>query len=151
MRLPRRFAALAAAAGASVTLGASDPNCIYAKVDRVVLEPAGQTPDTVQVWGVFSVAVPRDANAYQPPARGYLYFRLPTNADVARREWADLKSVAGTGEIVSFGSRWNMTPRVRPADEKPSSPDAYATNVGLSRVRGNTQYAPIRAILDFRR
>jgi hypothetical protein len=150
MTAPRLLAALILAACFTLAVGASDPIAVYARVDRVVRQPAGQAPETVQVWGVFSIAVQGNPNDYRPPARGYLYFRVPSNADVARKEWADLNAVAGTGEVVSFGSRWTMQPRVRPADEAPSSPDIYTTNTGLTRVHGNTQYAPIRALLDFK-
>ena len=47
-----------------------------------------------------------------PAKRGYMYFRLPAAPDGAtqmsrletvKKEWADLKSVAGTGQAVGFG------------------------------------------------
>ena len=58
--------------------------------------------------------------------------------------------LAGSGQIVSFGSRWQLKARVRNADAKPMNPDVYTVNTGVTRVRGNTEYAPIRALLDFR-
>jgi len=125
---------------------ASDPMGVYARVDRVVLEPNGDAPQTIQVWGVFATARPNDPNEYLPPARGYLYFKLPDNARAARAEWADLSQVAGTGQIVSFASRYELRARVRPADERPASPDAYSLNLGLTKVRGRTDYAPVRAL-----
>lgn len=54
---------------------ASDPTAVYARVDKVVLEPNPDSPATIQVWGVFSLARPNDRNDYLPPARGYLYFK----------------------------------------------------------------------------
>ena len=40
------------------------------------------------------------------PERGYLYFVADKDKEaVSRREWADLKRVAGTGQCVALGSR----------------------------------------------
>ena len=147
-----RIAALAlvVAAGA-VVLHASDWNAVYAKVDKVVLEPNPQAPQAIQVWGVFSLAKPNDRNDYLPPARGYLYFKLPAaNASTALKEWTDFKDVAGTGQIVSFGSRYELKARLRQSDERPESPDVYSLNTGLTKVRDKTDYSPVRALLDFR-
>jgi hypothetical protein len=143
-------AALVICAASSVLMRASDPTAVYARVDRVVLEPNPDAPDTIQIWGVFSVAQPNNRNDYQPAARGYLYFALPESKDVARREWSDLKSVAGTGEIVAFGSRFGGTARLRQPADKPASPDTYAINMGVTKVQGRTDYAPIRALIDFK-
>jgi hypothetical protein len=143
-------AALMMIAASSVMMRASDPTAVYAKVDRVVLEPNAEAPDTIQIWGVFSMAQPNNRNDYQPAARGYLYFALPANKEVARREWSDLKSVAGTGQIVAFGSRFGGTARLRQPADQPGSPDAYAINMGVTKVQGRTDYAPIRALVDFK-
>jgi hypothetical protein len=143
-------AALAVCVAGAVAVRASDRVAVYAKVDKVILEPNTGDPATIQLWGVFSVALAGNPNDYQPAARGYLYYRLPTRIDLARREWADLQSVAGTGDIVAFGSRWEGVPRVRPINDKPANPDPYTLNAGLTKVRGNNQYAPIRALLDFK-
>ena len=129
---------------------ASDPTAVYARVDKVVLEPNAASPQAIQVWGVFAMAKPDDRNDYLSPARGYLYFTLPGGSQAARAEGADLKQVAGTGQIVSFGSRYQLKARVRPADERPANPDPYALNIGLTKVRGRTDYAPIRALAAFR-
>src|SRR5712692_7960626 len=86
-----------------VSTYASDPVSVYARVDRVVFEPNADAPEAIQVWGVFSIARPNNPNDYLPAARGYLYFALPTNKEVARREWTDLKQMAGTHEVVAFG------------------------------------------------
>lgn len=142
--------AVACIVGAS-GLGASDRVAVYGKVDRVVLEPNAEAPTAIQVWGVFSIAQARNRNDYQPAARGYLYYSLPAKADVARREWADLKSVAGTGTIVGFGSRWEGVPQLRQPNDPPATPDPYTINAGLTKVQGRTEYGPIRALLDFTR
>jgi hypothetical protein len=143
-------AALAICVAGTVALHASDRVAVYAKVDKVILEPSAGEAATIQVWGVFSVAQAGNPNDYQPAARGYLYYRLPSRVDLARREWTDLQSVAGTGEIVAFGSRWEGVPRVRLINDKPANPDPYTLNTGLTKVRGSNHYAPIRALLDFK-
>jgi hypothetical protein len=57
--------------GVSATLShASDPMAVYARVDKVVLEPNGDAPQTIQIWGVFAVARPDDRNEYLAPVRG---------------------------------------------------------------------------------
>src|SRR5262249_45984212 len=127
---------------------ASDPVALYARIDRVAMEPNTGAPQTIQVWGVFAMAKPDDRNDYLAPARGYLYFTLPAHKRAARAEWADLAQVAGTNQIVSFGSRYDAA-RLRPPDERPASPDRYSLNVGLTKVRGRTDYPPIRALIAF--
>jgi len=140
---------LASLIGATLAY-ASDPTAVYARIDKVVLEPNAQEPQTIQVWGVFAMAKPDDRNDYLPPARGYLYFTLTGGGTAARAEAADLKQVAGTGQIVSFGSRYGLKARLRPSDERPANPDAYSVNIGLTRVGGRTDYAPIRALAAFK-
>lgn len=129
---------------------ASDRVAVYAKVDRVVLAPNAEAPDTIQVWGIFSVAQANDPNDYRPVAKGYLYFTAAKDRAATRREWSDLKSVAGTGQLVAFGSRYASIPRVRQPNEKPGNPDAYAINVGVTKIEGRTDYAPLHALLENR-
>ena len=142
--------ALLVFAGSVALAQASDLTGVYARVDKVVLEPNPDSPKTIQVWGVFSMAKANDRNAYLPAARGYLYFKLGYNQAVARKEWADLKEVAGTGQIVAFGSRYDPPARLRKADERPEGPDYYSTNIGLQKVSANTDYAPVRALVDYK-
>jgi hypothetical protein len=129
---------------------ASDRAAVYAKVERVVLEPAAGEPDTIQIWGVFSIAQANNPNDYRPAASGYLYYRLPANRDVARREWADLKQIAASNQLVAFGSRWDGTPRLRTRGERRANPDEYSLNTGVIKVQPQTDYAPVRALLEFR-
>jgi hypothetical protein len=57
---------------AATAISASDPTAVYARIDRVVLEPTADAPQRAQVWGVFAMAKPNDRNDYLPPARGDL-------------------------------------------------------------------------------
>ncbi len=142
-------ALLVFAAGVAVAY-ASDPVGVYARVDKVVLEPHPDSPETIQVWGVFSMARPNDRNDYLPAARGYLYFKLAADKEAARKEWTDLRQVAGAGQIVSFGSRFELKARLRKREERPENPDPYVVSIGLTKVRGHTDYPPVRALLDYK-
>jgi hypothetical protein len=118
----------------------------------VILEPSADNADGFQFHGFFAMAQPYDRNFYLPPQRGILYFTLPTDRpEIALREWSDLKAVAGTGKVVSFGNREQfMTLKVRKPDEKPVSPDVYQLGIGLNALRTDTEYAPIKSVLQFK-
>jgi len=93
---------------------ASDPIGIYALVDRVVIEPSDAQPERIQIWGAFSVATRQFGDQYSPPIRGYLYYQLPPEkAGAARAEWADMQKIAGTGQIIAFGSRYQQFGKIR--------------------------------------
>jgi hypothetical protein len=64
-----------------------------------------------------------------------MYYTCPQGKEsICRKEWADLKSVAGKGTGVGFGKRWDAAGRVRKTDEKASSPDPYPIQMGVVRV-----------------
>jgi len=122
---------LAGAGGAR----ASDPAGLYAVVERVVLEPNTGAPERIQVWGVFALAKPRSADSYSPPSRGYVYFSLVKGKeDVCRKEWADLKKVAGTKQCVALGARYKLKAGVRGGGEPVKDPDPYPLGIGVTRV-----------------
>lgn len=173
---PRKvILAIAVLLAGAVHLGASGPLGIYGIVDKVVFEPNEQSPERVQVWGAFmyvETSVVGQSLTVSKPTRGYLYFRLGGSADaLVRNEWADLKSVAGTGQAVGFG-RWgyiggfgslqpdatsNTPPyilerspgnprtdlRVRPATEKPAGPALYQTDSGVVKLSETGSHAAI--------
>ena len=147
-----RVATIAIALSA-VLAQASDFTGMYAKVDRVVLEPNADKPIRIQIWGVFAVSTPNDANNYFPPERGYMYFELPkSGTDAVLKEWADLRTVAGKGQVLALGTRFGAQrqPRVRKPNEQPLSPDVYQTQTGAVRVRTDTQYAPVKSVVEFK-
>jgi hypothetical protein len=99
---------------AGVRAFASDPVGIYALVDRVVLEPSDAQPERIQIHGAFSFAMRNFGDQYSPPVRGYLYYQLPAEkADAAKAEWADMRKIAGTGQIIAFGSRYQQFGKLR--------------------------------------
>jgi hypothetical protein len=140
------LAALFVLTGTSVR--ASDPIGVFTKIDKVVLEPTEGAPERIQLWGAFCLADPKNRDAYLPPQKGYLYYKLPgEKAEAARKEWNDLKAVAGSGDVIGFGSRHTTPPKVRDAKDKPENPDAYSVAFGLVRTRQRSaSYPPIKAL-----
>ena len=140
---------------ATTPASASDPIGVYAIIDKVVLEPAGDgAPERVQLWGAFSVAKGHGRHHgenYQPPVRGYLYFQIPADVEKVekcRNEWRDLVKLAGTGECVGFGSRYHKGPvRVRSEGETPEKPTAYALGWGgIRKLRADTRHRVVRRL-----
>lgn len=130
---------------------ASDFVGAYALISRVTLEPSAEKPERIRIEGVFAMAKPDDRNDYLAPQRGVLYFNLPgSNSQQVLAEWRDLKSVAGTGKVVSVGNRGQfMKLAVRKADDK-APPEPYQAGMGVILNRSNTEYAPIKALWEFR-
>ena len=150
--LPKLLCAAALLAGAAASARASDPTGIYAFVDRVVLEPSAAAPERIQVWGGFALAKTENRNDYHSAERGCLYFKLPAgDEDICQKEWADLKSVAGTGQIVAFGSRSeNKAITLRKAEAKLEKPDVYPKGWGMNKVNAR-DYAPLNQLTKLQR
>jgi hypothetical protein len=107
------FGAMALAVAWIGTAQGSDPVGIYARVDRVWMEPNEQTPERIKIWGAFSVAAGR-GDTYLAPECGYLYFQIdPGHEKECRAEWADFKRVAGNGQIIAFGNRYGTKLTIR--------------------------------------
>ena len=121
----------------TVPVSASDPMGVYCAIDKVLLEPAdGAT--RAPVGGTCALANTNDWY-FQAPANGYFYFSAPKGQEErARAEWADLKSVAGTGQIVGFARRYKPVGRLRAASEKPAQPDEYPLHTGVIRASQRT-------------
>jgi hypothetical protein len=136
--------ALGACAMTAVTLRASDMVGVYAVVEKVVLEPADAAPQRIQVWGAFALADQNSGSTYGTAQRGYLYYTCPAGREaVCRREWEDLKSVAGKDTGVGLGARYKDTGRIRKADEKPASPDQYPIERGIIRLSAGHDSLPV--------
>jgi len=173
---------LAAIAAFGASLFASGRIGFYGIVEKVVFEPNETAPERIQLWGAFAYV---DGGASQNIAvssakRGYLYFRLLSNLVAAennevamkKKEWADLKAVAGTGQAVGFGSwgyigsfevlepdrvaaapsyLWERKPsggeradlRVRPASETPANPATYQTETGVVKIADTGSHANV--------
>ena len=126
---------------------ASDPIGIYALVDKVVLEPNDTAPERIQIHGAFAFAK-GFGYTYDAAKRGYLYYQLnPAKKEVCLKEWADLKSLAGTRQVVGFASRYDEKKgAVRKEGDKPANPDTYPTGFGLTKAR-DKDYPPVKELL----
>jgi hypothetical protein len=125
----------------------SDPIGLFARIDKVVFEPNATAPERIQIWGAFALSGNQGGNTYEPVQRGYLYYSLKQGKEeLCRKEWNDLKAIAGTGQIVGIGRRYAPT-RLRKATDKPSDPDEYPFGNGLAKVSDrSSDYPPIREL-----
>jgi hypothetical protein len=136
---------------------------IYAVIDQVTFEPDGASPNLVRISGVFVVPIPMSSGDYRTPQRGYLYFRIrPAMEQASRRDWNQLKSIAGTGQVVGFAQYWVPNPGdpsgyhslevTVHADHDAASPDAYPSpnlkGIVKHRRRGDPDFDKIRAQLQ---
>ena len=129
---------------------ASDPVGIYALVDKVVFEPNETNPERIQVWGAFAIAEGY-GYTYKNAERGYLYYKANSDKPTAcRNEWSDLKTVAGSGQIVAFGSRYAEKGTLRKKETKPENPDLYPVAMGLTKVKGKNDYEPLKQLAKLR-
>ena len=129
----------AAAVPTTASSPLSDAMGVYCSIDKVVLEPE-DTPLRAQVHGVCAIANDEDWY-FQPPARGYFYFSAPAGRETtARTEWADIKSVAGTGQVVGFGRRYHPVGRFRATAEQLAKPDVYPIHLGV--LKAGTRMVP---------
>ena len=170
----RTTLALVGILAATVPVAGSGPLGIYAIVDKIVVEPSESAPERIQVWGAFAYVDQGSGQGLtvSPAKRGYMYFRMdPSQADAIKKEWADLKAVAGTGQAIGFG-RWGyigafpgLQPdtrtssppyilerapnnpvtdlRVRPASETPANAALYQTNAGIVKLSDSGGHATI--------
>jgi hypothetical protein len=121
---------------------ASDPVGIYALVEKVVLEPKDDKAERAQVWGVFRFAVKNSGDEYSAPVYGHIDYGLaPGKTDDTRREWADLKKIAGTGQAVAFASRYGAKGTLRKASEKSDKHEAYPIADGLHKLDSDGEIA----------
>ena len=80
---------------------------IYAIVSRVT----ESSPNSIKISGIFVVPVRMSSGDYQKPQSGYLYFTIePGTEETVRRDWNELKAIAGTGNVVAFGQYWVPNP-----------------------------------------
>ena len=119
----------------SIVVWASGPAGCYAIVEKVVMEPNESAPKRIQVWGWFSLADGKTGNGYLKPQHGYMYFALqPSREKETLAEWSDLKTVVGTGSVITFAERPSWNGRIRMPKDKVESPDQYPLYNGITRV-----------------
>ncbi|MEP7353254.1 MAG: hypothetical protein ABI824_08495 [Acidobacteriota bacterium] len=157
MKTIKSFVAVALALVLGLTVAhASGPISVYALIEKVTFEPGSAKSDKAQrirIDGVFILANLGAGNAtnYSEPQRGSLYFDLTnTNEPQARKEWADLESVAGTRQVVGFGSSWSRGAplQVTRAGKEASASTPYPMGNGLVKINADQPRA--KALLEFK-
>jgi hypothetical protein len=127
--------AACAVAALSVSAAASDPLAVYCMIDKVVLEPP-DCPDRAQIWGA---CMPSNAPRPAAPKRGFFFYKpKPGQEDITRREWADLKSVAGKEIAVGFGRRGYPYGTFHALDARFEAPDEYPIHLGVTQLGDNS-------------
>ena len=127
----------------------SDPAAVFAMVDRAVLLPDGQQPTSIELHGAFALAEGSRGAFYKSPRTGVLRFAIGSDAEASKRQWHDLAKVAGSGKVVSFGSRYEMLAkdavptRVMAPDEPVGKLAAFPAGFGLNEVTTD-DYGPTR-------
>jgi len=122
---------------------ASDPTGVYALIDKVTFHPSSEAPHEVRLEGLFSISRGIGVgDYYRAPTEGTLCYRLPDeseNADLARAQWADFERVAGSGEVVGFGSRWrgNNGQLFAPGQDPGEQATAYPLHMEVRRIAAN--------------
>jgi len=115
-----------------------------------VFEPNETNPERIQVWGAFAIAEGY-GYTYKNAERGYLYYKANSEKPTAcRNEWTDLKTVAGTGQIVAFGSRYGEKGKLRKQETKAENPDVYPIAMGLTKVKERDDYEPLKQLAKLR-
>jgi hypothetical protein len=162
----------------TLNVRASGPVSMYAVLERVAFEPNETAADRIQIWGAFAYVQGglRSPSLTSDPQRGTMYFRLPANApetqkQAIRKEWADLKAVAGTGQAIGFGSwfyfgdfsqapgngrilaqnadrsQGSVEVRVRKDSDAKGEPTVYTTDSGLVKLPATGSHAAVVAQL----
>jgi hypothetical protein len=84
---------------------------IYGIVDQVTFEPDEASPRSIRISGVFVVPVRLSSGDYRAPQRGYLRFQIrPGEEEAVRKDWNEIRKLAGTGQVVGFGQYWMLDP-----------------------------------------
>jgi hypothetical protein len=105
--VPLLTAGMVTAAMTTTSIAKNGGVGIYAIVDKVAFEPDTSSPERVRIDGTFAVPIRMSSGDYAPPKRGFLYFKTAAGREhAARRDWAALTSVAGTGEVIGFAFYW---------------------------------------------
>jgi len=165
---------------ATTALMASGQVGIYAVVSKVVFEPDDRAPERIQIWGAFTLVDggTRSGGKTLTPQRGYLYFALPSAAEnanlreIALKEWADFKAIAGTNQAIAFGrfgyigafadelisssagmvlmggnpTNFNGSHTenpIRGESATPASPNLYPLNMGLTKLSSTGDLAAV--------
>ena len=136
---------------ATPTVLPSDPVGVFAVIDKVVLKPDAEKPTECELHGAFAVAEGRNGQYYRAPRWGVLRFGPGSKPEEAARQWRELQSKAGSGEVFAFSSRYEQFGEgtapvlVVGANDPAPALATYGSAMGLHKV-GRDGYGPIREL-----
>lgn len=114
---------------------------IYAVIDKVILEPEGNSPERIRIFGTFIIPIARSSGLHQHPQQGYLYYQIPSGREDVVKEWLELKKFAGTGKGIGFAAYWMPSSRTLGANTSlevhihkegdTALPDPYPRTIGI--------------------
>jgi hypothetical protein len=120
-------------------------------VDKIVLEPNGQAPTAIQIWGTFIFLEGRGVK-YGAPQRGYLYYTVaPGKEEECRKEWANLRKLAAEDQIIALGMCGvpKVEGHLRKADEKPQTPVVFPLSEnGFMPGERHVDHGSLKPLLD---
>jgi hypothetical protein len=111
---------------------AGGPPPVYMVVERVVIEPAGESPERITIWGSFIRQEKGRESNYGKPVEGFISLSLdPKKAMESRNEWKRWEKAAGTGKVVAVGMCGEagtfLTVKIHEARDRVSTTDAMYT------------------------
>ena len=121
---------------AEAKAGGPPPVCMV--VDKVVLEPDGNTPTRIQIWGTFIFC--KNNATYDRPVTGYLYYTAEAGKeDACRKEWANLQKLAArqAHRCPGFCGRPKVDGHLREANKKPESPVVFTVGENQGFTNGD--------------
>jgi len=124
----------------------SDQVGVYALIDRVELLPSAEAPERVRLHGAFAISEGKLGSYYRSAAWGVLEFHAREGAEEqCVTQWRDLAGVAGSGETVAFGGRYEqqgfaLAPTIAEVESLP-----FSVQMGVRKVE-RAFYGPLQSL-----
>jgi len=133
---------------------------MYVVVDRVVIEPTGDSPERITIWGSFIRQKEGRGSEYGRPVEGFISLSLDQkNAAECRKEWKRWDKAGGTAKFVAVGMCGEagsfLTVKIHESNDRVSTADATYTpghlgaNDPPAGERAWADQPPVKELLAF--